>query len=348
MSDFVKMINQLTPEKACAAPRPPMTVQAVHIYPAILRQGRLTLSNHEDCSWSHTGGLHCHTCSGSKYPHLSTLSATFSIDFYCSFSLPTHLFQIKFPEQKVKLGRAKCTCDFTILPEEPCTGKAKCDKKCSGKGTVALDGFEIDVKCSKGKCAVSNCKGSEPPVGSQAPTGSGSGSEPLPITGSGPEPLPTTGSGSGPEPLPPTGSGSGPVPLPIIGSGSGPVPLPNTGEGMPCSCKCSCPDGGSDCECACNCPVTSQHISCGTGFTKVCPMMKDMMCPDMMVAVCPISMMQTRAVQNRMSHEGEGRCQCVPDFLLAMVPGMPEPGTVAAGRVSAACMSKTGLTSDNI
>merc|ERR1712106_982625 len=203
---------------------------------------------------------------------------------------------------------------------EPCTGKAKCDKKCSGKGTVALDGFEIDVKCSKGKCAVSNCKGSEPPVGSQAPTGSGSGSEPLPTTGSGPEPLPTTG------------SGSGPVPLPIIGSGSGPVPLPNTGEGMPCSCKCSCPDGGSDCECACNCPVTSQHISCGTGFTKVCPMMKDMVCPDMMVAVCPISMMQTRVVQNRMSQEGEGRCQCVPDFLLAMVPGMPEPGTVAAGR----------------
>merc|ERR1712128_57317 len=179
---------------------------------------------------------------------------------------------IKFPEEKVTLGKKKCTCDFTILPEEPCTWKAKCDKKCSGKGTVALDGFEIDVKCSKGKCAVSNCKGSEPPVGSQAPTGSGSG----------PEPLPTTGTGSGPE------------------------PLPNTGEGMPCSCKCSCPDGGSDCECACNCPVTSQHISCGTGFTKVCPMMKDMMCPDMMVAVCPISMMQTRAVQNRMSHEGQG------------------------------------------
>merc|ERR1740128_1131734 len=96
---------------------------------------------------------------------------------------------IKFPEEKVKLGRAKC------------------DKKCSGKGTVALDGFEIDVKCSKGKCAVSNCKGSEPPVGSQAPTGSGSGPEPLPTTGSGsgPEPLPTTGSGSGPEPLPTTG-----------------------------------------------------------------------------------------------------------------------------------------------
>merc|ERR1711892_833020 len=250
--------------------------------------------------------------------HSPTMRTAAGVILVACIVIPT--LAIKFPEEKVKLGRAKCTCDFTILPEEPCTGKAKCDKKCSGKGTVALDGFEIDVKCSKGKCAVSNCKGSEPPVGSQAPTGSGSGPELLPTTGSGPEPLPTTG------------SGSGPVPLPIIGSGSGPVPLPNAGEGMPCSCKCSCPDGGSDCECACNCPVTSQHISCGTGFTKVCPMMKDMMCPDMMVAVCPISMMQTRAVQNRMSHEGEGRCQCVPDFLLAMVPGMPEPGTVAAGR----------------
>merc|ERR1719147_174535 len=32
-----------------------------------------------------------------------------------------------------------------------------------------------------------------------------------------------------------------------------------------------------------------------------------------------------------MSHEGEG-CQCVPNFILSMVPGMPPPGTPVAGR----------------
>ena len=61
-------------------------------------------------------------------------------------------------------------------------------------------------------------------------------------------------------------------------------------------------------------------------------------CPDMMMAVCPEMMMPmpmplTRSAKDRMSHEGEG-CQCVPDFLLAMVPGMPAPGTPVAGRVS--------------
>jgi len=56
-------------------------------------------------------------------------------------------------------------------------------------------------------------------------------------------------------------------------------------------------------------------------------------CPDMMVAVCPGMGMETRSSMDRMSHEGEG-CQCVPDFLLAMVPGMPPPGTIVAGRLA--------------
>jgi len=132
-----------------------------------------------------------------------------------------------------------------------------------------------------------------------------------------------------------TGSGSGPVTLPITGSGSG----PNMGEGMRCSCNCDCPDGGSNCECACNCPVKAKFLVCGSGFTKVCPMMDNTMCPDMMAAVCPnmampmtMGMEQTRKGMNRMSQEGEGKCQCVPDFLLAMVPGMPGPGDMVAGR----------------
>merc|ERR1712212_1276570 len=205
-------------------------------------------------------------------------------------------------------------CDITVTPKEPCTGKAKCDKKCSGKGGVELDGFSVDLMCRKGKCTVSNC---EAQGGTEAPTGSGS--EPGTITGSGSEP-----------PMPITGSGSGEQPVPITGSGSG---MPPTGSSMPCSCQCSCPEGGGACDCDCNCPVRSPQISCGSGFTKVCPMVEGTRCPDMMVAVCPGMGMETRSSMNRMSHEGEG-CQCVPDFLLSMVPGMPPPGTIVAGRLA--------------
>eukprot|EP00091_Calanus_sinicus_P012011 TRINITY_DN270_c0_g1_i1.p1 TRINITY_DN270_c0_g1~~TRINITY_DN270_c0_g1_i1.p1 ORF type:complete len:405 (-),score=150.21 TRINITY_DN270_c0_g1_i1:69-1235(-) len=246
---------------------------------------------------------------------------------------------VKFSGEKVKLGKAKCTCDFNIKPGPPCGGTAKCDKKCSGKGSVSVEGFEFNLQCKKGKCSISGCQAeAEPPVGSGSEPGTtGSGPEPLPITGSGsgemPVPMTGSGSGSGPEPLPITGSGSGPVPLPITGSGSG----PNMGEGMKCSCNCDCPDGGSNCECACNCPVKAKSIVCESGFTKVCPMMYETMCPDMMVAVCPdmpmtMGMEQTRKGENRMSHVGDSNCQCVPDFLLAMVPGMPGPGDMVAGR----------------
>jgi len=56
--------------------------------------------------------------------------------------------------------------------------------------------------------------------------------------------------------------------------------------------------------------------------------MMDEMCPDDMVAVCPTAQVQTRKVQNRMT--GQDSCQCVPDFLLALVAGMP--GMPAASR----------------
>merc|ERR1712098_388678 len=168
----------------------------------------------------------------------------------------------------------------------------------------------------EGRCAVSNCK--QQATAATEPT-TGSGSEPL------------TGSGSGPEPI--TGSGSGEEPVPITGTGSGSgLPMPPAGGGMDCSCQCSCPQGGGNCDCNCNCPSRSPMVSCGRGFTKVCPMM-DGMCPDMMFPMCPIvaGVMETRTVQDRMNHEGEG-CQCVPNFILSMVPGMPPPGTPVAGR----------------
>merc|ERR1712168_1071303 len=208
-------------------------------------------------------------------------------------------------------------------------------------GQVEVEGYDLEMKCSKGKCSVVSCQDG----GAATVLPTGSGSEPEPPTGSGATPLPITGSGSGATPLPITGSGSGEEPVPITGtgSGSGMPPMPPTGESMPCSCQCSCPEGGAACDCDCNCPVRSPMIYCGSGFTKVCPMMEGGMCTDMMMAVCPDMMMpMTRTVQDRMSHGGEG-CQCVPDFLLAMVPGMPAPGTPVAGR-SASVANRAAVT----
>merc|ERR1712013_858267 len=134
---------------------------------------------------------------------------------------------VKYTGVEIKLGKRDCTCDFTVVPKEPCTAKAKCDKKCGGKGVVEVEGFELEMKCSKGKCAVSSCQDGE--AVTVLPT------EPGPATGSGSGPMPPTGSGSGATPLPITGSGSGATPLPITGSGSGeePVPITGTGSGMP-------------------------------------------------------------------------------------------------------------------
>merc|ERR1712013_644647 len=170
---------------------------------------------------------------------------------------------------EIKLGKRDCTCDFTVVPKEPCTAKAKCDKKCGGKGVVEVEGFELEMKCSKGKCAVSSCQDGEAVTVLPTEPGPASGSGPMPPTGSGSgaTPLPITGSGSGATPLPITGSGSGEEPVPITGTGSGMPPMPPTGESMPCSCQCSCPEGGAACDCNCNCPVRSPMIYCGSGFT---------------------------------------------------------------------------------
>merc|ERR1711970_966201 len=125
---------------------------------------------------------------------------------------------VKFTGVEVKLGKRACTCDFTVVPKEPCTAKAKCDKKCSGKGQVEGEGYDLEMKCSKGKGAVSSCQDG----GAATVLPTGSGSEPEPPTGSGATPLPITGSGSGEEPVPITGTGSG----------SGMPPMPPTGESM--------------------------------------------------------------------------------------------------------------------
>jgi len=249
---------------------------------------------------------------------------------------------IKFDGVELKLGKRSCTCDFNIKVEEEsasCGGKVKCDSKCSGKGVAELeDSITVEMKCSKGRCSIGKCVLNGPtigPVPQPILTGSGSGPEPLPPTGSGPIPLPPTG--SGPNPLPPTGSG----PLPILPSGSGSGPILPTGPGTPmgCTCSCACPIATAEvCDCSCSCPPPPPMPTiCRTGFTKVCPMEQEMRCPDMMVPVCPDDMMLplTRKAEERMSMAVmPDDCQCIPDFILSMVPGMPPPGTMAAGRAT--------------
>merc|ERR1711910_132109 len=171
-----------------------------------------------------------------------------------------------------------------------CSGQAKCDKKCTGTDTVNVKEYSFTLAVKKGKAKISKCTvAAMPTVGPVEPTG--------------------TGSGSGP--VEPAGSGSGPVPT---GSGEEPVPM---GEGMPCSCRCDCPDGAEQCDCDCNCPMMSTSVTCAPGFTRVCPMMEDV-CPEDTMMMCPGGM---APAAGRMMHgsSGSSGCQCVPDFLMALV-----------------------------
>merc|ERR1719466_205777 len=184
--------------------------------------------------------------------------------------------------EKVKLGKRTCTCTFTMETKGTrCSGQAKCDKKCTGTGAVDVDPYSFTLAVKKGKGKISKCTvAAMPTVGPVEPTGSGSGSGPVE----------------------PTGSGSGPPPM---------------GEGMPCSCRCDCPDGAEQCDCDCNCPMMSTSVTCAPGFTRVCPMMEDV-CPEDTMMMCPGGM---APAAGRMMHgsSGSSGCQCVPDFLMALV-----------------------------
>merc|ERR1712215_578333 len=215
-----------------------------------------------------------------------------------------------FENEKVKLGRRTCTCSFKMDSKgKKCAGTAKCDKRCTGTDTVNVKEYSFTLAVKKGKAKISKCKvAAMPTVGPVEPTGTGSGSGPVEPTGSGSGPVPT---GSGEEPVP-IGSGTGPVEP--TGSGSGPPPM---GEGMPCSCRCDCPDGAEQCDCDCNCPMMSTSVTCAPGFTRVCPMMEDV-CPEDTMMMCPGGM---PPAAGRMMHgsSGSSGCQCVPDFLMALV-----------------------------
>merc|ERR1712183_542252 len=220
-----------------------------------------------------------------------------------------------FKGEKVKLGKRTCTCSFSLEADgAKCSGKATCDKKCSGSGVVEIGMYTFSLKMKKGKGAISKCKAEELiTLPTQPGSGSGSGEQP--------------GTGEVTEPAPGSGSREKPVPLP--GSGSG--PSPPMGEGMQCSCKCNCPDGGGECECDCNCPMQSSAMNCASGFTRVCPMMGDT-CPEDMDMMCPITPMNAQSRMGNGQAYGEGKgCQCVPDFLMSLVVGMPP----AAGRMAA-------------
>jgi len=232
-----------------------------------------------------------------------------------------------FKDEKLELGKSSCTCTLTLEAKgNKCSGKGKCDRKCSGAGTVELGIFSFTLSVKKGKAKISKCSAEEE---ESTTAGSGSGEQPITIL------PPGSGSGEQPVSIPPTGSGSGPKP-PTGGSGSGPAPP--VGEGMQCSCKCDCPDGSGECACDCNCPMQSSVMYCASGFTKVCPMTADM-CPMDMEKVCPM-MPQSRMDYGNADGNGKG-CQCVPDFLMALVHhAMPPAATRFAatnrGKVQAA------------
>merc|ERR1711970_940356 len=75
--------------------------------------------------------------------------------------------------------------------------------------------------------------------------------------------------------------------------------------------------GAEQCDCDCNCPMMSTSVTCAPGFTRVCPMMEDV-CPEDTMMMCPGGM---PPAAGRMMHgsSGSSGCQCVPDFLMALV-----------------------------
>jgi len=268
-------------------------------------------------------------------------------------SLSATAFADVFKNQKIRVGKATCTCSLNLIAigtKLSPKSKASCDKKCNGVAKrVSLEGqsgvFTFDMAVKKGAAKLS--KGSVSPATTEAPTtagttggttatiggqagttGTGSGTKPPgkgsgtmpPGKGSGTMP-PGKGSGSGTMP-PGKGSGSGTMP-PGKGSGSGPAPTgPGSGQGpndeMQCSCKCECPDGSAQCDCDCNCPMQSMAMRCAPGFTRVCPMKNDG-CPPDTDKVCPKGMEEEASrVESRMDGGASG-CQCVPDFLMSLM-----------------------------
>jgi len=63
--------------------------------------------------------------------------------------------------------------------------------------------------------------------------------------------------------------------------------------------------------------MMSTSVTCAPGFTRVCPMMEDV-CPGDTMMMCPGGM---PPAAGRMMHgsSGSSGCQCVPDFLMALV-----------------------------
>merc|ERR1719397_1677258 len=96
---------------------------------------------------------------------------------------------------------------------------------------------------------------------------------------------------------------------------------------MRCACSCSCPDNSSECDCDCNCPVRSAAVSCAAGFTRVCPL-QGSACPPDAHLVCPAGAAAGRTAAG-VAAPPRG-CNCVPDFLMALVGGVPRP---TAGRM---------------
>ena len=64
-----------------------------------------------------------------------------------------------FKNEKVILGKSECLCSFKMQDRgDNCSGKAKCDSKCSGTGKVEIGIFLFNLKVKKRKSAILKCQ----------------------------------------------------------------------------------------------------------------------------------------------------------------------------------------------
>ena len=137
------------------------------------------------------------------------------------------------------LGKKKCICSFDLKTNgAKCSGKASCNKMCSGTGTVKIGRFSFSLRVKKGKAQILKCKA---------------------VAGPGP--------GSGP------GSGSGPSP-PISEEMQCSCKCNCPKGGGECDCDCNCPMQSSAMNCSSGftrvCPMMGN--TCPVDMDMICPM----------------------------------------------------------------------------
>ena len=90
---------------------------------------------------------------------------------------------LTLPTAAVKIGKKTCKCSWKLnVGTAGCGAKGssgKCDKKCSGAGSIEVEEFSLNVEVKKGKVKIKSCEGGSDggsTGGPGGPGGSGSGS----------------------------------------------------------------------------------------------------------------------------------------------------------------------------